>query len=66
MTYEELPADEQFTLIKQACVKAQAHAFISALPSGYDTLAGDGGMRLYGGQRQRIATARAIVSDPKI
>ena len=66
MTYEELPADEQFTLIKQACVKAQAHAFISALPSGYDTLAGDGGMRLYGGQRQCIATARATVSNPKI
>lgn len=50
----------------QAAKTANAHDFITALPSGYDTQVGDGGRLLSGGQRQRVAIARAVVSDPKI
>ena len=52
--------------IRQAAREAQAHAFITALPAGYDTLIGDNGIRLSGGQRQRIALARALIKDPPV
>lgn len=52
--------------IQDAARLAQAHAFISALPGGYDTQIGDQGVRLSGGQRQRIALARALLKDPPI
>jgi ATP-binding cassette subfamily B protein len=54
---------EQVVAAAQA---AQADAFISALPHGYDTLVGERGLTLSGGQRQRIAIARAIVANPRI
>ncbi|KAA5604223.1 ABC transporter ATP-binding protein [Roseospira marina] len=52
--------------VEAAARAAQAHDFITALPQGYDTIAGDRGTRLSGGQRQRITIARAILRDAPI
>jgi ATP-binding cassette subfamily B protein len=42
------------------------HDFIAALPDGYDTVVGERGHRLSGGEKQRIAIARVILKDPRI
>jgi ATP-binding cassette subfamily B protein len=52
--------------IVAAARAAQAHAFISRLPRGYDTPVAQRGASLSGGQRQRIAIARALVMNPRI
>jgi ATP-binding cassette subfamily B protein len=52
--------------IVRAAALAEAHAFIQALPEGYDTLVGERGQKLSGGQRQRLTLARAILRDPEI
>lgn len=52
--------------VMQAAQLAGAHAFILELPQGYDTLVGERGSRLSGGQRARIAIARALATQPRI
>jgi ATP-binding cassette subfamily B protein len=42
------------------------HDFIASLPDGYDTIVGERGHRLSGGEKQRIAIARVILKDPRI
>jgi ATP-binding cassette, subfamily B, bacterial HlyB/CyaB len=50
----------------EAAKLAEAHAFIQAMPLGYNTKVGERGSNLSGGQRQRIAIARAILGEPRI
>jgi len=52
--------------VEAAARAAQAHGFIEALPSGYDTVLGPGGGRLSGGQRQRVSLARALLRNPRV
>jgi ATP-binding cassette, subfamily B, bacterial len=52
--------------IEAACKAANIHDFISALPKGYDTIAGERGYRLSGGEKQRIAIARVILKNPRV
>src|ERR687887_540976 len=52
--------------VVEAAQRAQAHAFVSELPDGYDTMIGERGLTVSGGQRQRLAIARAILADPRI
>ena len=49
-----------------AAKAANAHEFICKLPDGYNTYIGERGHNLSGGEKQRIAIARAILNDPKI
>jgi ATP-binding cassette, subfamily B, bacterial len=55
--------DEQ---IEQAARAAQIHDVIMGLPDGYDTVVGSRGHRFSGGEKQRIAIARALLRDPRI
>jgi ATP-binding cassette subfamily B protein len=49
-----------------ACRAANIEEFIRSLPDGYDTLVGERGYRLSGGEKQRVAIARVILKDPKV
>jgi len=59
----ENASDEE---IIEACKAAQAHDFIMSFPNGYDTVLGQGGVNVSGGQKQRLCIARALLKKPKI
>ncbi|MEZ5259461.1 MAG: ABC transporter ATP-binding protein [Ilumatobacteraceae bacterium] len=52
--------------LEEACRAARIHATIAALPDGYDTVVGERGYRLSGGEKQRIAIARLLLKAPAI
>ena len=58
--------DAPMEKVIDAAKKARCHDFIMALPDGYDTLIGEGGASLSGGEKQRISIARAIMKDAPI
>ena len=55
-----------FQDIEKACKISDAHNFIIKFKKSYDTLVGDRGLKLSGGQRQKISIARALLKNPKI
>jgi ATP-binding cassette subfamily B protein len=59
-------ADATRAEVEEAARRAQADEFIRRLPEGYDTRIGERGLTVSGGQRQRLAIARAILADPRI
>lgn len=52
--------------VEAACRAANIHDFIAGLPEGYESIVGERGYRLSGGEKQRIAIARVILKDPRI
>ena len=64
LLYAKLDASD--AELESACKAANIHDFIMGLPDGYDTIVGERGYRLSGGEKQRIAIARVILKDPRI
>ena len=52
--------------IEHAARVAQVHEFVLRLPEGYDTIVGERGLKLSGGEKQRVAIARTVLKDPRI
>lgn len=53
-------------IVKQAAKAAYAHDFIMEMPNQYDTYVGEGGVKISGGQKQRLTIARAIMKNPAL
>jgi ATP-binding cassette, subfamily B, bacterial len=64
LTYAKIDATQE--QIESAARAANIHNFIMELRDGYDTIVGERGYRLSGGEKQRIALARVILKDPRI
>jgi len=64
LLYAKPDASEQELV--SACVKANIHAFIASLPQGYDTQVGNRGLKLSGGEKQRLSIARVLLKDPPV
>jgi ATP-binding cassette subfamily B protein IrtB len=58
--------DATHAQVLEAAKRACCHDFVTALPDGYDTVVGEGGSTLSGGEKQRISIARAILKDAPI
>ena len=58
--------DAPIEKVIEAAKKARCHDFIMSLPDGYDTVIGEGGASLSGGEKQRISIARAIMKDSPV
>ena len=62
--YAQLDATDEE--IQQAAKHANIHDFIVSLPDGYQTTVGERGLKLSGGEKQRVAIARVILKNPRI
>jgi ABC-type transport system involved in Fe-S cluster assembly fused permease/ATPase subunit len=52
--------------VEEAAASAHIHSFISATPKGYATMVGERGLKLSGGEKQRVAIARTLLKNPPI
>jgi ATP-binding cassette subfamily B protein len=64
LLYAKPKADE--AELDEACRAANIYEFIAGLPEGYDTIVGERGYRLSGGEKQRVAIARVILKNPRV
>jgi ATP-binding cassette, subfamily B, heavy metal transporter len=64
IAYGNTEADKEKVI--RAAQNADIHDFISALPDGYETIVGERGLKLSGGEKQRVAIARTILKNPQI
>ena len=64
LAYAHPEADDE--RVAEAARRANLETFISELPQGYDTVVGERGLKLSGGEKQRMAIARVVVKDPPI
>lgn len=64
LTFSKTDASEEEMVL--ACKTANIHDLIASLPEGYDTIVGERGIKLSGGEKQRLSIARALLKNPRI